>query len=181
MVQIIFLLASLVLAFLSRASLRMPGSHGFYRFFAWEAILGLVLYQLPDWFNEPFSTRQSISWLLLILSGMLAIEGVRLLKKYGQPEESRVEKGLVGVEKTTRLVKTGLYKYIRHPLYSSLLCLTWDALLKDPSRLAWILAGIASVLLYITARVEEQENIRYFGEVYRGYMVDTKMFLPFIF
>ena len=39
----IFVGATLLLLYVSRASLRRPRSHGFFRFFAWEAILGLTL------------------------------------------------------------------------------------------------------------------------------------------
>jgi len=40
---------------------------------------------------------------------------------------------------------------------------------------------ITTILLVITARIEEKENIVYFGEPYREYMRATKMFLPFIY
>ena len=37
-----FIAGTAVLAYFSRASFRVPKSHGFYRFFAWELILVLV-------------------------------------------------------------------------------------------------------------------------------------------
>jgi protein-S-isoprenylcysteine O-methyltransferase Ste14 len=39
---------------------------------------------------------------------------------------------------------------------------------------------IASVFLVLTARVEERENLRYFGEAYREYMQHSRMFIPFV-
>ena len=44
--SVIFLLATLGIGYISRASLLAPRSHGFYRFFAWEAILALTLLNL---------------------------------------------------------------------------------------------------------------------------------------
>jgi len=41
---IVFTLATLGIIYVSRLSLRHPRSHGFYRFFAWEAILALFLF-----------------------------------------------------------------------------------------------------------------------------------------
>ena len=35
--------------------------------------------------------------------------------------------------------------------------------------------------LLVTAKVEEEENTRYFGIAYRRYMRQTKMFVPFLF
>ena len=66
----IFVLASLGLVYVSRASLAAPGSHGFFRFFSWEVILALVLLNAEAWFREPFSWHQTISWLLLMIFGL---------------------------------------------------------------------------------------------------------------
>jgi protein-S-isoprenylcysteine O-methyltransferase Ste14 len=78
------------------------------------------------------------------------------------------------------LVTEGVYRYIRHPLYSSLLFLGWGIFFKRPSCLVGLFALVASAFLVLTARVEEGENIRYFGEVYQEYMKHTKMFVPFV-
>jgi protein-S-isoprenylcysteine O-methyltransferase Ste14 len=176
-----FLLGTVGIAFVSRASLAVPGSHGFYRFFAWEAILGLALLNIDIWFRDPFSWHQLVSWPLLILSGVLAIVGVRLLKQRGAPDAQRDDVPLVAFEKTTTLVTTGAYRYIRHPLYSSLLFLAWGIFFKAPSWLGGLLAATATLALVATARVEETENIRFFGQAYREYMKQTRMFIPFLF
>ena len=88
---------------------------------------------------------------------------------------------LLGLEKTTELVTSGVYRYIRHPLYTSLLLLAWGAFLKAPGRRAGGLAGVASALLFVTARVEERENVGYFGAAYEAYMRRTRRFIPFGF
>jgi protein-S-isoprenylcysteine O-methyltransferase Ste14 len=169
------------LVYVSRASLVVPGSHGFFRFFAWVAILGLALLNIDLWFRDPLSWHQMISWVLLIISAFLVIVGVRLLKREGEPDEQRDEVPLVAFEKTTALVTTGTYRYIRHPLYSSLLFLAWGIFFKAPSWLGGLLALAATLFLVATARVEEAENIRFFGEAYREYMTRTKMFVPYLF
>jgi protein-S-isoprenylcysteine O-methyltransferase Ste14 len=178
---IVFVVVSLALAYLSRASLRHPRAHGFYRFFAWEAIAGLFLLNVQDWFCEPFSVHQLLSWLLLVLSGVLVVHGVSLLRHLGKPSAQRVEAGLIGLEKTTALVEVGAFRYIRHPLYCSLLLLAWGIFFKAPSLLGSDLAIVATVFLWLTARVEERENFRYFGSVYQDYKRRTWMFIPFLF
>ena len=100
----------------------------------------------------------------------------------GRPETRRRDDvPLLGIEKTTRLVTTGVFRYIRHPLYCSLLLLAWGAFFKDPSWVGGCLALAATAFLVATARAEEAENIRYFGAAYQAYMRHTKMFLPFLF
>ena len=88
---------------------------------------------------------------------------------------------MVAFEKTTALVTVGIYRYIRHPLYSSLLFLAWGIFFKDPSWPGGLLAVVATLFLVATARVEEAENVRFFGEEYKEYMKQTKMFIPFLF
>ena len=51
---IIFALATVGIIYVSRASLRMPGSHGFYRFFAWEVIVALFLLNVEAWLGTRF-------------------------------------------------------------------------------------------------------------------------------
>lgn len=49
---LLFLLASMGITWLSRRSLGETRSHGFYRFFAFEALAGLVLLNTPRWFSS---------------------------------------------------------------------------------------------------------------------------------
>lgn len=176
-----FLLGTGCLAYLSRASLAVPRSHGFYRFFAWEAILGLALLNVDVWFRDPLSWHQLISWSLLIASTILVIVGMRLLRRRGAPDAGRDDVPLVAFEKTTTLITTGAYGYIRHPLYSSLLFLAWGIFFKAPSWLGRLLAAAATLCLVATARIEEAENLRFFGQAYQDYLQQTKMFIPYLF
>jgi len=178
---LIFAIVSGALIYISRRSLIAPRSHGFYRFFAFEAILGAFLLNVGGWFNDPFSWHQLISWPLLVIALFLVIHGVHLLRLVGKPDVRRDDASLLGVEKTLQLVTVGAYRYIRHPMYSSLLFLAWGIFFKDPAWLVGILALIATIALVMTAKAEEVEDISYFGEAYRKYMKHTKMFVPYLF
>ncbi len=166
---------------MSWSSLRNIRSHGFYRFFAFEAIVALVLLNIDFWFDNPFSYHQIISWLLLFISLFLVILGSRLLMKEGKPDAKRDDPSLMGIEKTTELVTTGVYRYIRHPIYSAGLYGIWGVFFKHHSWAGFALAVITTFFLTMTAKTEEAENIRFFGDAYQSYMKQTKMFIPFIF
>lgn len=170
---VIFVLISSGILWLSWRYLRRPITYGFYRFFAFEAILGLVLLNLDRWFADPFSILQIPSWLSLIGSALLVVHGFYLLRVIGQPEGS--------IEKTTKLVEIGAYRFIRHPLYLSLLLFALGAFLKDVSLPAGMLFLAACVFLYATARTEEYQNLETFGGDYAEYLRRTKMFIPFVF
>jgi protein-S-isoprenylcysteine O-methyltransferase Ste14 len=183
MLQLItFLLGSAGLLYISRSSLHAPRSHGFYRFFAWECILALFLLNVDAWFQTPFAWYQLISWLLLILCLAPLILGVRTLRSRGRPTAQRAgEPQLLAFEKTSELVTSGIYHYIRHPLYSSLLLLTWGIFFKSLTWPGLLLAVAASLFLIVTAKADEAECIRFFGEPYQDYMKHSKRFVPFLF
>ncbi|MCG6912725.1 isoprenylcysteine carboxylmethyltransferase family protein, partial [bacterium BMS3Abin03] len=72
-------------------------------------------------------------------------------------------------------------KYIRHPMYGSLLFLAFGAMLKYISILTISLAVATLIFIIFTAKTEEKENIKFFGTDYVDYMQTTKMFIPFVF
>ena len=180
-VSILFLLGSAILLVISWRPLLNPRSHGFYRFFAWETLWIMFLLNAGGWFHDPLSWNQLVSWGLLLASLVLVIQGLRLLREIGRQDQTRNDPALLGMEKTSRLVTVGLYRHIRHPLYSSLLFLAWGLFFKSPSWLEAGLAGLATLLLTATALVEERENINTFGDDYVEYMKHSKMFIPFLF
>jgi protein-S-isoprenylcysteine O-methyltransferase Ste14 len=178
---VVFLLVTVGLAYASRASLRHPRSHGFWRFWAWEAIAGLFLLNIDVWFRDPFAWHQLVSWALLTVAGFLVIYGALLLRLRGRQDPQRQDASLLEFEKTTRLVAVGIYRYIRHPMYSSLLFLAWGVFFKAPSWLGGGLAVATTMFLVAAGRLEEAEDIRFFGQAYRAYRKRTKMFIPWLF
>jgi protein-S-isoprenylcysteine O-methyltransferase Ste14 len=52
--------------------------------------------------------------------------------------------------------------------------------MKDPTIPAIILGVINLLSVFFTALAEEKEMIEKFGEPYKEYMKETKMFIPFI-
>ena len=153
-------------------SLRAKRYHAIFRFFAFECIFLLVLMNYRDWFHNPFSLNQVISWLLLSVSIYAAFVGLYLFYKLGKPEDQ--------LEETINLVTTGIYRYIRHPMYLSLILVGFGAMMKDPGYVQVFLGIINLIALFFTARIEENEMIAKFGEEYKNYMKRTKMFMPFI-
>jgi protein-S-isoprenylcysteine O-methyltransferase Ste14 len=177
---LVFALGTLCLVLLSWRTFRHPGAHGFYRFFAAEAILALIIVNASAWFADPFTPRQLISWLLLFVSLVLAVHGFVLLHRLGKPKATYDQSADFAFEKTTALIRTGAYKYIRHPLYASLLLLTWGAFLKRVTLVSFLLAAYATAFLVATALAEEKENLVRFGAAYIMYAKTTKRFIPFL-
>ena len=177
---IAFIAGTALLSYVSRTSLRSPKSHGFYRFIAWELMLLLVVYNLNGWYDAPFTWNQALSGILMGISLLLVITSYATLRRFGQPDRKRNDASLLAFEKTTVLISHGIYRYTRHPMYTSLLCLDWGLFFKQMTWLSGSAALFATFFLVLASLVEEQESIRYFGARYRDYMKSNKRYIPFL-
>jgi protein-S-isoprenylcysteine O-methyltransferase Ste14 len=153
-------------------SIKYKRYHGIARFFSFESVFILALLNYKMWFINPLSMLQVVSWIFLLLSAYIVIEGYLLLKRKGKPSTN--------FENTSLLVRSGIYGYIRHPLYLSVFLLGTGVMLKNPGPEQLVLGAINLVALWITARIEEGEMVEKFGDEYRIYMKETKMFIPYI-
>lgn len=162
-----------LLVFSWKFSIQAKRYHGIARFFAFESLLVMVTLNSGPWFQNASLPRQIASWFFLLVSIYLAIHGVFLLVKLGKPQGD--------LENTSKLVTTGLYGLIRHPLYASLVYLGFGAFLKQVTPVTILLVVINTTALFITARVEEGEMTAKFGEDYLKYKGKTKRFIPFVF
>lgn len=178
---IVFCLGTTLLLWWSRKPLQQKHSHGYYRFFAWLCMWIVIVLNLPVWETDPFSLHQLCSAALLVASIVLVVQGVQGLKRLGQPDAARQEEGLYGFERTTQLVTDGVFRYIRHPMYASLIFLAWGACMQRPNISGAVLASTATYLLWLTAKADERECTAFFGQAYRDYMGRSKRFIPFVF
>ncbi len=170
---VVFAVLALLVFMIFRGELRSRTSHGFYMFFAFESLVALLFFNIDSWVDRAFSWYQVLSWVLLVISAFLALSGFYGLKKYGKPVE--------GWEETTELIQRGIFRYIRHPLYSSLILLAIGILLKNTALHSSITCFFCVSFLVTASMVEEKENLKKFGDSYHAYATDTKRYIPFIF
>jgi protein-S-isoprenylcysteine O-methyltransferase Ste14 len=173
MKELVFITGTiLIILFSWFLSIKYKRYHGIARFFAFESVYILLLLNYRVWFTNPFSPLQLLSWIFLITSIYAVITGYLLLRRKGKPS--------INFENTSVLVKSGIYKYIRHPLYLSIFLLGTGIMMKDPGKVQLLLGILNLIAVYITARIEENEMIDKFGREYKEYMRETKMFVPYI-
>lgn len=177
---IVFGILSVPLIFLSRNTLFSLKNHGFYRFVVWECILWIAIQNQRYLIVEKFDIQQLTSSALMIASLIYVISAVRTMRKEGKTSRQRRDVTLLYFEKTTVLIESGIFRHIRHPMYSSLLFLVWGLLLRNVEVTLIIVALIATCFCFIAAKIEEKENIAYFGERYIRYMQRTKMIIPYV-
>jgi protein-S-isoprenylcysteine O-methyltransferase Ste14 len=114
-------------------------------------------------------------------SPLLGILGV-LLFRITHKQLGRNWSVTLDTRKTHKLVDTGIYAHVRHPMYSAfwLLALAQAALL--PNWFAGLAGPVAwSTLFFLRVGREEKLMIDTFGEQYRRYMERTKRVLPWVY
>ncbi|MGH3167274.1 MAG: methyltransferase family protein [Trebonia sp.] len=92
-------------------------------------------------------------------------------RNWGMPMTQRAE---------PELVRTGPYRYVRHPIYSGIiLAMAGTAVAIS---LYWLIAVVAlGAYFTFSAVVEERNMTRLFPDTYPEYKHSTKMLVPFIF
>lgn len=83
-------------------------------------------------------------------------------------------------EQKSELVITGIYQYVRHPLYFGIIVLFIGLFFLMPTFKIILVNGISFIYLIIGSRLEEQKLIDYFGQSYIDYKSKVKGLIPFV-
>lgn len=78
------------------------------------------------------------------------------------------------------LVTTGPFRFLRHPLYASMLWWVWAAAGSHRSGLAISLGVVVTVCFSVRMLAEERQLLRAFPDEYPAYMQATRRVVPFI-
>jgi protein-S-isoprenylcysteine O-methyltransferase Ste14 len=80
-----------------------------------------------------------------------------------------------------RLVKDGLYKHIRHPLYLAETIRNFGFVIIFSSIYGILLIAVATVFIAFRIRMEERMLIQVFGDEYKEYQKNTNRIIPYIY
>ena len=83
------------------------------------------------------------------------------------------------IKEKHNLITTGIYQYIRHPIYLGLI-LSWIGSEMVAQSYLCISFLALFFVFYIQGKREEKILLAHFGKGYRDYMKKTKMLIPFI-
>jgi protein-S-isoprenylcysteine O-methyltransferase Ste14 len=131
----------------------------------------LIAGSLPFW-DTPLVSY--IGLLILIVGSAVSVTGRAQLAKFGS--------GVLHIEEDHRLITTGVFGYIRHPVYAGGVLGVVGSYLAFRSVVMLILV---STLYFIVIRhrmlFEEEMLTEEFGDEYREYMKRTKRLIPFLY
>ena len=78
------------------------------------------------------------------------------------------------------IVRTGPYRFLRHPIYTAVCLFVWPAAINSGSPLALGCAGLVTAGAIVRMLCEEQLLIQQYPE-YRDYARTTKRMIPYVF
>lgn len=155
----------------------MRGYRLFYNFFSVLTFLPILylaaalpdapLYTIPAPISYAMFVGQGLAVLLLLVgvlqTGPLSFIGLRQLFEEEKPAE---------------FVTSGLYRLVRHPLYTAGLLFLW--LSPTVTVNSFTLYAAAMVYILVGAYFEERKLLREFGAAYAEYKSKTPMLIPWL-
>jgi protein-S-isoprenylcysteine O-methyltransferase Ste14 len=125
----------------------------------------LILYQVPVPWKYMLLAGQGISALFLLIAvlqtDLLSFAGLRQL---------------IEAEKPGKLVTGGLYRIVRHPLYTFSLLILW--LSPSMTMNSFVVYSALTTYVLIGIVFEERKLLREFGNDYANYKLATPLLLP---
>jgi protein-S-isoprenylcysteine O-methyltransferase Ste14 len=137
------------------------------------AIAYSLLWQTKFWERSVEPWRIMLSILFFVLAALLSWTARRTLGR-----QWRVDAGL---SPDHELVTSGPYRFLRHPIYTSMLCvLLGTGIMITPG---WLLLLALLVFLSgteIRVRIEERLLRSQFGDQFRDYQHGVRAYIPFL-
>lgn len=138
-----------------------------------EIVGYVILWQGPFWSRPLPSWRVALSVLFLALASLLSWTATRALGQYLRFEAA--------IDEGHKLIRSGPYRVVRHPIYASMLCLFLG--------IGFVVASpwhfIVGLFLFIAGtevrvRIEDRLLVDRFGAEFRKYRGSTCAYIPLL-
>lgn len=146
------------------------------------ALLGLfgipVFYLISGW---PRAANYPLSFAAVVVGALLFAASLWLFRR-SHKDLGRQWSASLEIRDAHRVVRSGVYRRIRHPMYASF----WLWALAQAFLLPNVMAAFSGlvfvgILFFARVRHEEQMLINALGEDYRVYMGETKRIIPGVY
>jgi len=86
----------------------------------------------------------------------------------------------VTFKKGHELVRTGPYRFVRHPIYTGLLVMSLGTALELGRLRCWLALPLMAAAFWIKLKQEERLMLRHFPDEYPAYQKQVKTLVPFV-
>lgn len=143
----------------------------------YRCVWAFLVFQLLGFRILPFppsSLLQGIGFLLVVISvGISILARHKLGANWAHAAEHQVKQN-------QELITTGIYRYIRHPIYLGLFLSFVGGEIVAESYLAIFFFPLLLAGAYVQGKREESILLNHFGDKYKIYMQGSKMLIPYI-
>lgn len=123
----------------------------------------------------------ALAGLFMTLIGAYVRNKARLQLRKKAGFSSLAATGRLQVVRNHQLVRDGLYKHVRHPIYLGEIVRNFGLVLIFSSIYGVLLIAVATIFLLFRIGIEEKMLIEAFGEEYKEYQGKTRRIIPFIY
>jgi protein-S-isoprenylcysteine O-methyltransferase Ste14 len=138
-----------------------------------EVVGYTLLWQGPFWVQRPSSLRVGLSIAMLVTAALLSWTSTRALGRHLRFDAA--------LSVDHRLVRSGPYRMVRHPVYASMLCLLLGTgfMVAGPW---WFAAGLLAFVVGTEIRVKVEDGLlaARFGEEFREYQRSVPAYIPYL-
>ncbi|HEX3373551.1 MAG TPA: isoprenylcysteine carboxylmethyltransferase family protein [Edaphobacter sp.] len=131
----------------------------------------------PDWFNQPLFT---VTFPIALAGLGLAICGIGL-SIWARLIIGEYWSSFPSLKQNHRLIMTGPYRFVRHPIYTGLLLAFLGSALQYGLVRSFLAVLTCAVGLYLKVTAEEEFMVQRFGEAYLRYCRKVSALVPYLF
>ena len=137
------------------------------------AVAYALLWQGKFWLRQPHSWQFALSFVFFALGILLSWTSTRALGR-----QWRIDAGL---SSDHELIMAGPYRFVRHPIYTSMLCVLLATGFVVTSLPRFLLALIVFLVgTEIRVRIEDQLLASQFGNTFQQYRQSVPAYIPFL-
>ena len=140
---------------------------------ALQGVAYALLWQHNFWERSPDAWRVALSVFFLALASLLSWSSARALGRQWRFD--------AGLNADHELVKSGAYRVVRHPIYTSMLCLLLGTgFMITPLRLLLFSTVVFIIGTEIRVRIEDTLLASRFGDQFSDYQRTVSAYIPFV-
>ena len=138
-----------------------------------QALAYMIVWQPAFWMRSIPAWRIPFAAIFLVLGPVLSWTSARTLGRQWRFD--------AGLNAEHQLVRSGAYRFIRHPIYTSMLCmLLGTGLLTTRWMFLIVSVGLFLVGAEIRIRIEDALLASRFGDEFRDYQRKVPAYVPFV-
>jgi protein-S-isoprenylcysteine O-methyltransferase Ste14 len=137
-----------------------------------------VLWLVTGW---PHQANYQLNYPAVVVGGLLYVASLWLFRR-SHKDLGRQWSASLEIRESHQIVRAGVYRRIRHPMYASFWLWALAQAFLLPNAVA-ALSGLVAIAILFFTRIDFEERMltEAFGDDYRAYMRETKRIIPGIY